>query len=126
LRILLDTHLFLWMIQDARRVPPVLKAKLDDLENEVVFSAVLAWEIAVKRAKGKLHFSEQPTVAAKRIGLLPLPITADHCEFAADLKSHHSDPFDRLLVAQAQMEGLVMATLDPVMKQYGIPLLQFR
>lgn len=123
MRLLLDTHVFLWMVQDKQKVPATFRQKLDDPASDIYFSAVLSWEIATKRAKGKLHFSGSPLQAAAKAGLFQLPITAQHCESAGELDPHHSDPFDRLLVAQAEAEGLVLATVDPVMRLYGIPLL---
>ena len=111
------------MVQDKQRVPAMFSKKLDDPANDIYFSAVLAWEIATKRAKGKLHFSGSPLQAAQRAGLIQLPITSEHCERAGELDPHHSDPFDRLLVAQAEAEGLVLATVDRVMTRYGIGLL---
>lgn len=122
-KILLDTHVFLWMVQNAGRVPVALKEELEDPANDIFYSAVLSWEIATKRAKGKLHFSGSPARIADRIGLIHLPMTAEHCEYASELHPHHSDPFDRLLVAQTQIEGLVLATVDRLMVRYGIRLL---
>jgi PIN domain nuclease of toxin-antitoxin system len=78
----------------------------------------------VKRAKGKLHFSGSPIAVAKRIGLPELAITAEHAELSAELPLHHRDPFDRMLVAQAQVEGLVLATRDTAMARYGIRILR--
>lgn len=126
LRLLLDSHIFLWMVADRTRVSaPVLKA-LDDPANEVIYSAVSSWEIAIKRAKGKLHFSGSPRAVAGQIGLPILSITAEHCEQAAGLPPLHGDPFDRLLVAQAETEGLVLVTEDAMLARYGVPLLRNR
>ncbi len=100
-----------------------LRQQLENPANDVYFSAVAAWEICVKRHKGKLAFKGSPHAVANRIGLLELPIRADHCEVSAALPPHHRDPFDRLLIAQAQVEGLVVATSDAVMRAYGVPLL---
>jgi PIN domain nuclease of toxin-antitoxin system len=123
MRILLDTHTFLWMERDRDRVAPSAREVLDDPSHEVWFSAVSSWEIAVKRAKGKLHFSGSPAAVARRIGLPQLAITPEHAEASADLPLHHHDPFDRLLIAQAQVEGLMLATRDTAMARYGIRIL---
>ncbi len=124
MRILLDTHTFLWMDSDRDRVLPSALEILDDRAHEVWFSTVSSWEISVKRAKGKLHFSGSPIAVAKRIGLPELAITAEHAELSAELPLHHRDPFDRMLVAQAQVEGLVLATRDTEMARYGIRILR--
>ncbi len=97
---------------------------LDDRAHKVWFSAVSSWEISVKRAKGKLHYSGSPIAVAKRIGLPELAITAEHAEVAGDLQLHHGDPFDRILIAQALVEGLVLATRDTAMARYGIRILR--
>ncbi len=78
----------------------------------------------MKHATGKLHFSGSPMVVAKRIGLPELAITAEHAEVAGELPLYHRDPFDRLLIAQALVEGLVLATRDTAMKRYGIRVLR--
>lgn len=124
MKILLDTHIFYWLATDSSRVAPSLRGFLDDLENEIFFSSVVSWEIAQKRAKGKLHFTGSPAQVAAKMGLSKLAITAEHAEAAAELPPYHFDPFDRLLIAQAQTEGLVLATADPVMIRYGIGTLR--
>jgi len=124
LRILLDTHTFLWLVQDRERIASVALAELDGAENQVFYSAVASWEIAAKRAKGKLHFSGSPIAVARKFGLDELPISSVHSEFAAELPPHHFDPFDRLLIAQAVTDGLVLATRDPAMARYGIRVLK--
>jgi len=112
------------MDADRSRVLPSALEILDDRAHEVWFSAVTSWEIAVKRAKGKLEFSGSPLAVARRIGLPELAITPEHAEAAGDLPLHHADPFDRILVAQAQVEGLVLATRDTAMARYGIRILR--
>ena len=78
----------------------------------------------MKRSKGKLQFSGSPMAVARRIGLAELAITAEHAEVAGELPLYHRDPFDRMLVAQAQVEGLVVATRDTAMARYGIRVLR--
>jgi PIN domain nuclease of toxin-antitoxin system len=78
----------------------------------------------VKRGKGKLDFSGSPIAIARRIGFTELAITAEHAEVAAELPGYHQDPFDRILIAQALVEGLVLATRDSAMTRYGIRILQ--
>ncbi len=86
-------------------------------------SAASIWEIAIKRALGRVTTPPDflPTIEAS--SLVPLAVRMDHAELAGGLPGHHGDPFDRMLVAQAMLEGLVLVTADPVMKRYGVPLL---
>jgi PIN domain nuclease of toxin-antitoxin system len=124
MKVLLDTHTFLWMDRDRSTILPTALEILDDRNHEVWFSAVISWEISVKRAKGKLEFSGSPMAVARRIGLPELAITAEHAEVAGELPLYHRDPFDRMLIAQAQVEGLVLATRDTAMARYGIRILK--
>jgi len=112
------------MASDRARVLPSALEILEDRNHEVWFSAATSWEITVKRAKGKLHFSGSPIAVAQRIGLPELAVTAEHAEVSGELPLHHRDPFDRLLIAQAQVEGLVLATRDAAMSRYGIRTLK--
>ena len=112
------------MDSDRNRVVASAIEILDDRALEVWFCAVTSWEISVKRATGKLHFSGSPLAVAKRIGLPELAITAEHAEVAGELPLYHRDPFDRILIAQAQVEGLVLATRDTAMARYGIRILK--
>jgi PIN domain nuclease of toxin-antitoxin system len=124
MRYLLDTHVFLWMISDRDRVSPAVRRELDNISNEVVYSAVVSWEIVTKQRNGKLHFSGSPLAAARKIGLTELTITSTHCEKTGELEPHHRDPFDRLLIAQAIVEGLVLVTHDRALAAYNVPILQ--
>ena len=124
MKILLDTHTFLWMVTAPDELSANAREAFADASHEVWFSAATSWEIAVKRAKGKLEFSGSPLVVARRLGLPQLAISAEHAEVAGELPMYHRDPFDRLLVAQAQVEGLVLATRDSAMKRYGVRMLR--
>lgn len=123
MRILLDTHAFLWLASDRRRVRKEALKVLEDGSNEVFYSAAVSWEITVKRTLGKLEFSGSPSARARVIGLTELAMTAEHGETAGNLPLHHGDPFDRMLIAQAQVEGLVLATRDAMLSRYGVRLL---
>ena len=122
MRLLLDTHVWLWMVVDPDKLPPHLAALLSDRDNELLLSAASAWEIAIKYGIGKLPLPEPPSVFLPprllRDGVVPLPIEHAHALVMAGLPAHHSDPFDRLLVAQAQVEGLTLATVDPLVLRY--------
>lgn len=120
MRLLIDTHIFLWWDRQLRRVARPLRAAIEDAENDVYLSAASVWEIAVKRALGKLDF-EQPIVeSAARLGFKILPVSGGHAEHAGALPRHHNDPFDRLLIAQAVIEEMALGTQDPRMRPYGV------
>lgn len=120
MRLLIDTHIFLWWDRQLRRVARPLRAAIEDAENDVYLSAASVWEIAVKRALDKLYF-EQPIVeSAARLGFKILPVSGGHAEHAGGLPRHHNDPFDRLLIAQAVIEEMALGTQDPAMRPYGI------
>jgi PIN domain nuclease of toxin-antitoxin system len=122
-RLLLDTHILVWWDRDLRRIPRQIRAAIEDGGNDVFVSAASVWEIAIKRASGKLAFATTVVQAVEKLGFQLLPITAPHAEHAGGLPRHHGDPFDRMLVAQATLEGLVLATQDPAMRPYGVPML---
>jgi PIN domain nuclease of toxin-antitoxin system len=124
MRYLLNTHIFLWMIVDRDRVRPAVLRELDDPENEIFYSSVVSWEIETKKRSGKLHFSGSPSGVARRIGLIELPVSAAHSEIAANLEGHHKDPFDRLLIAQAMVEELILVTHDAKLHAYNVPMLR--
>lgn len=120
-RLLLDTHVLIWW-RDSER-PAVRAAAYDaiaDPASEVFVSVASVWEIAIKRALGKLHAPGSLTQALGAVGFRELPITAFHAEQAGGLPLHHTDPFDRMLVAQAQAEGLILVTRDANIPRYGI------
>jgi PIN domain nuclease of toxin-antitoxin system len=121
MRLLLDTHAFLWWETNDAHLPETLRKAIASPRNEVLVSAVAVWEIAIKRASGKLIFGQAVGKAIEGHGFLPLSITVEHAELAGTLPQFHRDPFDRLLVAQAQLEGLVLATVDEQILRYQVP-----
>lgn len=123
MRLLLDTNVFLcWQWRD-RRLSTALRDSIEDTANDVAVSAITIWEICIKRNIGKLEFTGSPTVACQDAGFRLLDVTAAHAEMAGDLPRHHGDPFDRMLIAQAKSEGLVVATEDRQFSLYGVPIL---
>jgi PIN domain nuclease of toxin-antitoxin system len=88
-----------------------------------LISSATVWEIAIKRATGKLAFAAPIVETVERLGFELLTITGAHAEHAGGLPRHHGDPFDRMLIAQVALEGLVLGTQDPVMRRYAVPLL---
>jgi PIN domain nuclease of toxin-antitoxin system len=121
MKLLLDTHAFLWWDSNDSHLPDALRLAIASPRNEIFVSAVTVWEIAIKRASGKLVFGQAVGRAIAAHGFQPMPITVEHAEYAGSLPQLHRDPFDRLLVAQAQLEGLVLATVDEQILRYKIP-----
>ena len=120
MRLLLDTHVLLWSLTEPRKLSGRTREALEDAANEVFVSAVSGWEIAVKRTLGKLEAADDLEAGIMRHGFLLLNLTFAHTEHAGALPPHHGDPFDRMLVAQAQIEGLVLVTSDARMSLYGV------
>ena len=120
MRLLLDTHVVLWSLTEPLKLRGETREALEDAQNDVFVSAVSGWEIAVKRALGKLEAPDDLEAGVRQQGFLPLHLTFLHAERAGALPPHHGDPFDRMLVAQAQVEGLVVVTRDARIPLYGI------
>jgi PIN domain nuclease of toxin-antitoxin system len=127
LRALLDTSVFLWSDLEQQRLSPTAREFIADGTNDLVLSAATAWEIAIKHAKGQLELPEIPeSYVVLRIGLDgldPLPIEISHAIRAGTLPPIHRDPFDRLLVAQSQLENLPILTSDPNIARYGVSVI---
>ena len=121
MRLLLDTHIFLWWISDWGRIAEAVRGAIADPTNEVFVSAVSGWEIGVKKAKGHLVAPHNLAAVVGEKDLAHLPLTFDHAERAANLPLHHRDPFDRMLIAQAQAEGLTLVTRDSRIPLYDVP-----
>ena len=120
LRLLLDTHAFLWCLADPEKLSSSARTAIADPNNDVFVSAVTGWEIAVKRAKGHLTAPDNLAAIVEERGFTHLPLTFRHAEQAGLLPMHHRDPFDRFLIAQARAEGLVLVTKDARIPLYGI------
>jgi PIN domain nuclease of toxin-antitoxin system len=117
--LLLDTHVFLWWDQQASALNEAARTAIEDLGNNVFISAASVWEIAVKRRLGKLVFSGSACAATGANGFHELPILPIDAEDAGNLAWHHTDPVDRLLVAQAIRLGLVLLTADHVIRSFA-------
>jgi PIN domain nuclease of toxin-antitoxin system len=122
-RILIDTHIFLWWDRQLRSLTRSLRAAIADGDNDIFVSAASIWEIAIKRATGKLSFSRSIVDAVSELGFAILPVTGSHAEHAGGLPHHHNDPFDRLIIAQAHLEGMVLGTQDRRMRPYRVATL---
>ena len=101
-RLLLDTHVLLWALEDSPELGEKARRAVIDPRNEVFVSAINVWEITIKRSLGKLRGLDNLTTTVEDTGFTQLPITLFHAEQAGNLPMHHRDPFDRMLVAQAQ------------------------
>jgi len=125
-RLLLDTHVFLWWLRDDRRLGRGARGTIGDPRSEVRVSAVSIWEIALKTSVGKLEWRDGPsTTLATCIadsGFAELAVTASHAAAVRDLPAHHADPFDRLLLAQASCEDLCIVSADDAMRRYRVDM----
>ena len=122
MRLLLDTHILLWALDQPARLDSGTRALLEDPANEVLFSAASIWEIAIKVRLGRADFPVRPDAiaqAARDTGFTELPVRADAAARVADMPLHHRDPFDRLLVAQAMAEPMRLYTADPLLPPYS-------
>ena len=128
MKLLLDTHVLLWAAGSPAQLPPDARAMLEDPDNELVFSAASLWEIAIKRSLGRADFQVDARVLRRGLldnGYLELPITSEHTVFIDSLPSIHKDPFDRILIAQATVEGITLLTVDALIAQYPGPIRRF-
>ena len=122
MRILLDTHLLLWLLSGSPRMPGEAKRLILDVANEVHFSAASVWEVAIKKALRRDDFQIEPMRFADtlaRSGLSELAVRAVHAARVASLPAVHRDPFDRLLIAQALTEPMTLLTNDEMLANYG-------
>ncbi|HEY2784664.1 MAG TPA: type II toxin-antitoxin system VapC family toxin [Fimbriiglobus sp.] len=127
MELLLDTHVFLWLIEGNSNLSLPAKKALNDPLNELVLSAASIWERAIKIGNGKLSLNDPLDVFVTKwvaiYQLDPLPILPNHALAIVGMPDHHRDPFDRLLIAQATIEGLTLTTADKKTAAYGVPFL---
>ena len=119
--LLLDTGVLIWWEQNDPRLGGNARAAIQNADN-VYVSAASAWEIIIKSALGKLRTSRAPYIAIAEGGFDELPITFEHAEAVATLETHHCDPFDRLIIAAARVEGLSIVTSDVRFNAYDVPM----
>jgi PIN domain nuclease of toxin-antitoxin system len=122
-RLLLDTHVFLWWNGHPDMIAASLRRAIADPASEIYVSAASVWEIGIKRAIGKLEFTQKIVEAIVGHRFQLLPITGQHAERASELPLHHADPFDRMLIAQAELERMLIGTHDRKISPYGVPTL---
>ncbi|GAB4267372.1 MAG: type II toxin-antitoxin system VapC family toxin [Deferrisoma sp.] len=119
----MDTHAILWWLADDPRLGKRARAAISDGRNPVYVSAASAWEIAIKKGLGKLEAPDGLASVLVEAGFETLPIEFTHAERLASLPPIHRDPFDRILVAQAQVEDLVLVTADRTIPRYPVEVL---
>ena len=123
---LIDTHVFLWAIKEPARLSRQIANLLTADASKAVLSVASLWEIALKVRAGKLGMPDESDFfvrQAESLGLEMLPIQVRHVNRVFQLPDHHRDPFDRLLIAQALVEGLPMVTIDPAFRRYGVKVI---
>ncbi|HWM62410.1 MAG TPA: type II toxin-antitoxin system VapC family toxin [Solirubrobacterales bacterium] len=123
MRLLLDTHTVVWTVTEPERVAPETLGLIESSENEVFVSVVSPWELAIKLSRRRIELPEvfYETLRDDQFSLLP--VTIHHTEAIASLPHHHRDPFDRMLIAQAQVEGLTLVTSDREIRRYPVAIL---
>jgi PIN domain nuclease of toxin-antitoxin system len=121
-RLLLDTHAALWYMAGSGKLAEAAREQILVAER-VYVSVASVWEIEIKRAQGKLDAPADLAKAFTSMGFMPLDIDLDHAVAAARLPKHHQDPFDRMIIAQAQLEALTIVTADAIIPKYDVPLL---
>jgi len=123
MNLLLDTHVLLWWLDASPSISEIARNKIADPGNLVFISAAAIWEIRIKQALGKLKIPAGFRQVLERQPFELLPVTVEHAHAIGNLPSHHRDPFDRMLIAQAKVEGLTLVTHDRIFQQYRIPII---
>jgi PIN domain nuclease of toxin-antitoxin system len=126
MKYLLDTSIWLWSVGSVEKLNRVGRELLADGKQEFYLSAASSWEIAIKAGSGRLQLPGSPvSYVPKRLaqqGIIPLPILHQHALAVFDLPKHHTDPFDRLLIAQALTEEMIVLTADSVFRRYAVAI----
>lgn len=122
MRLLLDTHVLLWWLQGASLSDDAAD-KIADPSNDVIVSAATVWELSIKRQLGKVDMPTGLVEQCHSEGFALLAMNARHADRAGSLPLHHTDPFDRMLVAQAEIDTLILVTRDRTLASYGVPLI---
>jgi PIN domain nuclease of toxin-antitoxin system len=125
MRLLLDTHLLLWAVDQYERLSARARRLIGDPENEPIFSTASLWEISIKHALRRADFRYDPRVMRRALlgnRYVELPVSGEHAVAVAGLPPLHRDPFDRMLVAQSIVEGVTLLTSDPRVAQYPAPV----
>ncbi len=123
MRLLLDTRAAIWWLSDDPRLGTNAATQLQDDSNHVLLSAAVVWEVAIKRSIGKLDTPEGFAPTLLEAGALPLAISVEHAAGVQRLPHHHRDPFARLLISQATIEGATLVSSDEALRAYDVPIL---
>lgn len=123
MKLLLDTHAALWLLAGDERLGEHARRHLTDERNVVLLSAAVVWEIAIKRSLGKLVVPDEYLSLLLGAGVQPLAMNLDHAAAVEHLPPHHRDPFDRMLVAQARLEGAALVSRDDALRTYDVTLI---
>jgi PIN domain nuclease of toxin-antitoxin system len=121
--VLLDTHALLWSLEDSHQLSPTARLILEDAGNVILASAVSAWEITIKKGLGRLHAPADLESVVDAVGFTKRAITFADAERLESLPLHHRDPFDRMLIAQAFVDGVAIVSRDPVFASYSVPVI---
>ena len=124
MNLLLDTCVLLWWLDNPDLLSKEASTAIKDPDNQMIVSVVSVWEIAIKKTLGKLESPDNLKEVIADAEFELMPIDYEHAWQVKDLPSHHRDPFDRLLVSQAQIERLTLVTRDPKLKVYNVPILE--
>lgn len=125
MRLLLDTHVLLWVLTDDPRLTSEIRSLILSDDTDLFFSAASIWEISIKSALKRADFPYDPSIVRKALldnGYAELPITGEHSVFVGSLPALHADPFDRMLIAQAHVEGMLLLTHDSKIEGYPGPI----
>lgn len=125
MKLLLDTHLLLWAAGQPERLSPAARKQISDPNNELLFSAASIWEVSIKNSIGRKDFRVEPRLLRRGLldnGYVELPITSQHAVNIDSLPPIHRDPFDRMLVSQALIEGVALLTADAQVARYKGPV----
>lgn len=123
MRVLLDTHSFIWFVTGNDRLSSVARVTMESADNELLLSAASVWELSIKSSLGRIVFPcplSEYIAQKEKTGFVMLPITWKHATTVEKLNAYHKDPFDRLLIAQALCEGVPIITCDAKIVQYGV------
>lgn len=125
MKLLIDTHLLLWAASTPDKLPAAARDMIEDINNVLLFSVASIWEIAIKRGLGRTDFNVDPRLLRRGLldnGYAELAITSEHAVSVEGLPPIHRDPFDRLLIAQATVEGIILLTADDHVGEYPGPI----
>lgn len=125
MKLLLDTHLLVWSSSTSKRLSSIARSLINNADNGLFFSAASLWELAIKQSSGKKDFHVDALLLRRGLldnGYSELPVSGDHAVAVRALPPIHKDPFDRILIAQATVEGITLLTADPVMARYPGPI----